>query len=114
MSARYEKLPIPVRRALITLGEDMRNARLRRRIQVKIMAERASITCSTLHRVEKGDAGVSLGIYASVLFVLGMLDRLVDIAAASHDRVGLDLEDEILPKRIRYSKHDHLASGGES
>ena len=65
------------------------------------MAERAFISRSTLVRVEKGDPGVSMGIYASVLFVLGMADRLGDIADAARDPVGLSLEEEWLPRRIR-------------
>jgi hypothetical protein len=65
------------------------------------MAERAFISRNTLARVEKGDAGVSMGIYASVLFVLGMADRLGDLADAARDPVGLSLEEERLPRRIR-------------
>ena len=97
-------LPIPVKRALVKLGEDIRNARRRRRIQTQVMAERASITRSTLYKVERGDPGVSLGIYATVLFVLGMLDHLGQVADAMHDRTGIDLEDESLPQRIRHRK----------
>jgi len=55
--------PIPVKRALYKLGRDIRDAR-RRRIPMAIMAERASISRTTLSKVEKGDAGVALGIYA--------------------------------------------------
>ena len=66
------------------------------------MAERAFISRSTLVRVEKGDPGVSLGIYASVLFVLGMADRLGDLADVARDPVGLSLEEERLPRRIRH------------
>lgn len=95
------QLPIPVKRALVQLGADICNARRRRRIQTRLMAERASITRMTLYRIERGDPRVGMGSYATVLFVLGMLDRLGEIAAATHDRVGMDLEDEILPKRIR-------------
>lgn len=94
-------LPIPVRRALVQLGEDIRNARRRRRIQTLLMAERASINRMTLYRIERGDPRVGMGSYATVLFVLGMLDRLSQVAAATQDRVGMDLEDEMLPKRIR-------------
>lgn len=65
------------------------------------MAERAFISRSTLVRVEKGDPGVSMGIYASVLFVLGMADRLGDVIDAARDPVGLSLEEERLPQRIR-------------
>jgi transcriptional regulator with XRE-family HTH domain len=104
MIKRSQKLPIPVRRQLLKLGQDIRNARRRRRIQAQVMAERASISRTTLHKVERGDPGVSLGIYATVLFVLGLSERLADVADASQDRVGLDLEEEKLPERIRYSR----------
>jgi hypothetical protein len=55
----------------------------------------------TLYRIEHGDPRVGMGSYATVLFVLGMLDHLSQAAAATQDRVGMDLEDEMLPKRIR-------------
>ena len=54
-----------------------------------------------LHKVEKGDPGVSLGVYATVLFVLGLEAGVGDLADARRDVVGLDLEAEALPKRIR-------------
>ena len=44
---------------------------------------------------------VAVGIYATVLFSLGMIDRLANIADASHDMIGRQLEQENLPKRIR-------------
>ena len=66
-----------------------------------VMAERAFTTRSTLARVERGDATVSLGIYASVLFVLGMVDRVAGLVDTTTDRLGIELEDEQLPKRIR-------------
>jgi len=95
------KLPLPVQRALRKLGGDIRDARLRRRIPTKLMAERASISRTTLNKIEKGEPGVSLGIYATVLFVLGLHDRLADLADVRTDTVGLELEAEKLPKRIR-------------
>jgi len=98
--------PIPVTRALRKLGHDIRDARRRRRIPAAILAERASISRTTLHKVEQGDSGVSLGIYAAVLFVLGMIDRVADLADPKHDAVGLELEEEHLPKRIRLP-HKH-------
>ncbi|MCA9410194.1 MAG: hypothetical protein KC931_22260 [Candidatus Omnitrophica bacterium] len=96
--------PLPVSRALRKLGNDIREARLRRRIPTALLAERASISRTTLAKVEKGVPGVSMGIYATVLFCLGMIDRLGDLADASSDEVGLTLESERLPKRIRRSK----------
>ena len=97
-------LPIPVRRALRKLGADIRDARRRRRIPTTVMAERALISRMTLNKVEKGDPKVTLGIYATVLFVLGMTERLADLADPKHDSIGLSLEAERLPQRIRFPR----------
>lgn len=97
-------IPIPVKRVLRKLGLDIRDARLRRRIPTEIMAERASISRMTLNKIEKGEPGVSLGNYANVLFILGLVDRLGDLADAKMDALGLELEEERLPQRIRGSR----------
>jgi hypothetical protein len=62
------------------------------------------ISRTTLVKVKNGEQGVSIGIYATALFVLGMTERIADLADASHDRTGLDLESENLPKRISSSR----------
>lgn len=95
------RLPIPVQRGLRKLGGDIRDARLRRRVQVAELAERASLSRTTLAKIEKGSPGVSMGAYARVLFSLGMMDRLADLADARHDALGLQLEEERLPQRVR-------------
>jgi hypothetical protein len=51
----------------------------------------------TLNKIEKGDLGVHIGSYATVLFALGLIDRLADLADATHDTVGRELEEEQLP-----------------
>lgn len=94
-------MPFAARRALIQLGADIRDARRRRRIPTAMMAERALISRSTLHKIERGDPGVALGAVATVLFVLGLSDRIATLADAGRDSVGLDLEAERLPQRIR-------------
>jgi len=101
---RSDSAPIPVRRALRKLGRDIRDARRRRRIPVTVVAERASISRMSLNKVEKGHPGVSLGIYAKVLFVLGLIERLADVADPRADSVGLELEEEHLPQRIRHRR----------
>lgn len=53
--------PLPVKRALVKLGQDLCNARKRRRIPTELAAERAGISRATLGKIEKGDEGVSLG-----------------------------------------------------
>jgi hypothetical protein len=107
-------LPIPVARALRKLGHDIRDARRRRRIPVAILAERASISRMTLNRIEKGDPRASVGAYATVLFALGMADRLADVADPRHDSVGLDLEEERLPERIRLPRRQKPVEPGHT
>jgi hypothetical protein len=69
----------------------------------RTFATRAFITRPTLAKVEKGDPGVSLGIYATVLFILGLTPRLADLADVRRDDIGLQLEEEDLTKRVRWS-----------
>lgn len=68
---------------------------------MQLAAERASISRTTLSKIEKGDEGVSLGAYAKVLFTLGMIGRLAELVDVASDTLGLELEAENLPKRIR-------------
>jgi hypothetical protein len=94
-------LPLPVLRSLRKLGHDIRDARRRRRIPVAIAAQRASISKTTWLKVEKGNPGVLAGTYVTALFVLGLVDRVGQLADPGTDSVGLRLEEEQLPKRIR-------------
>lgn len=95
-----DTLPRAARRALAKLGEDIRVARKKRRVSTVSMAERAFISRSTLHKLERGDPTVSIGIYATVLGLLGLVDRLGDIADRRDDTLGLDIDEERLPKNI--------------
>lgn len=97
-------LPIPVINALRKLGQDINDARRRRRITLKLMAERAGLSRSTIGKIEKGDPTTSMGSYGAVLFVLGMEKRLSDLVDSMHDLVGRRLEDENLPQRVRLPK----------
>jgi transcriptional regulator with XRE-family HTH domain len=97
-------LPIPAKRALRKLGQDIRDARKRRRLPMELLAERARISRSTLTKVEKGDEAVALGIYAAVLFALGLIDGLGNLADPSADSIGKSLEERNLPQRIRLPK----------
>ncbi|MCF6237591.1 MAG: hypothetical protein L3J79_02055 [Candidatus Marinimicrobia bacterium] len=100
-NSRFSRLPIPIKRALHALGGDLKNARRRRRIPSALLAERSSISRTTLVKIEKGEPGVSIGAYAHVLMSLGMIERLAGLAEAKHDEIGLVLEEERLPERIR-------------
>jgi DNA-binding XRE family transcriptional regulator len=98
------ELPIPITKALRKMGQDISEARRRRRIATELMAQRAGISRSTLAKIEKGDPATSMGNYASVLFVLGMTGRISDLVDANHDLTGRQIDEENLPKRIRPTK----------
>lgn len=103
-SAVYDVLPVHVRRALTRFGSGISIARRKRRLTVAMMAERTGVARSTYLRLEKGDARVSLGAYAMVLFVLGFGDALGDLVDPGRDDQGLLLDAERLPKRVRPRK----------
>jgi transcriptional regulator with XRE-family HTH domain len=112
MPRKSPPLPLPVRRSLRKLGADLRDARRRRRLPAELVAERAGITRTTLWKVERGTPTVSLGTYATVMFVLGLADRLTDLADVRGDSVGLALDEERLPTRIRLPRSAPSAKGG--
>ena len=103
-------LPLPSANALQKLGQDICDARRRRRITVALMAERSGISPITVKQIELGSPSTSIGGYAAVLFTLGMTERLGDIADIHHDLTGQRLAEESLPKRI-YHKRKRKPSG---
>ena len=103
-------MPIPhrpssaVQKALRKFGADVRDARRRRRLPMALVADRAFTSRSTLQRIERGDPSVGMGIYASVLNALGLLESLADLADVANDPMGRTLEEQSLPKRVRLPK----------
>ena len=73
---------------------------------MQLAADRAGISRATLSKIENGDEGVSLGAYAKILFILGMIQRLAELADPAFDILGLGLEADNLPKRIRISRKE--------
>lgn len=82
-------------------GAGLKGYRVRRRIPVAQAADRAAISRSTLHKVEQGDPGVSMGIYAAVLESYNLLSDLENAVDPLKDRVGLAIEATRRPQRIR-------------
>ena len=96
-------VPIPVVRSLKFLGQNLRQARIKRRLTMALVEERASITHVTLTKIEKGEVTVSMANYAKVMFVLGFIDEFSKIADPFKDDWGRVYDDKTLPKRVRYS-----------
>jgi len=96
-------LPPEIINAITQLGARIRIARKRRAITIQEMASRMFVNRKTLARLEKGDAGVSLAVFTSALWVLGLDKELMDVARPEHDAVGIFHERRRLPERVRTS-----------
>lgn len=84
---------------LKTMGEQIKMARLRRNLPVKIVSERAGISRNTLWQIEKGNPSVAIGYYAAVLHALNNLDGDL-LLVAKDDVLGKKLQDlEISAKK---------------
>jgi transcriptional regulator with XRE-family HTH domain len=94
-------LPLPVLQGLRKLGRDMAVARRKRGISTSDMAGRLFVSRDTLWRLERGDSTVSIGTLAKAAFVLQLHDRLASLAAPEKDTLGLALDEQRLPQRIR-------------
>lgn len=95
MSRKTAPLSPTLEDILKTLGENIKLARLRRKITTTMLSERAGMGRITLRKVERGDSGVTLGAYASTLFSLGLEKDLLLIG--KDDPLGRRLQDADLP-----------------
>ena len=86
-------IPIPVKKAILQLGSNLKDARIKRSLTMSLIEERARINT------------VSMGIYAKVMFALGLIDNLYDLANPDNDELGRRFDRENLPKRVRYKKN---------
>lgn len=86
-------------RILETVGGQIRLARLRRKLSVALVAERAGVSRQTVWKVEKGSASVAIGIYAKVLAAIGLQEDLLLIA--KDDELGHILQDAALDRYKR-------------
>ena len=90
-NAAYNIMP-DTENILKTMGEQIKMARLRRKLSATLVAERAGISRSTLWKVENGNPSVAVGIYAAVLHALNNMDK--DLSKiAGDDELGRKLQD---------------------
>ena len=98
MKGRKNILLPRAQKILSVVGENIRLARLRRKLSSEQVSERANISRPTLLSIEKGSAGVGIGSYLQVLIVLG-LERDF-LLLAKDDELGRKLQDaDLVPKK---------------
>lgn len=85
-------MPPAAAEALRRLGENLAIARVRRKESQRLWAQRLGVSVPTLIRMEQGDAGVGVGIYATALWLIGRVAALPELAAPQHDQGALEMD----------------------
>jgi len=91
-SAALTQMPPSTVAALQQLGADLAVARLRRKESLKAWAKRIGVSVPTLLRLEAGEPGVSLGVLATALWLVGRDGALATLATPREDRGALELD----------------------
>jgi len=85
-------LPSSVQVSLEVLGNNLRLGRKRRKESLRSWALRMDVSVPTLSAMEKGDPRVSMGVYATALWLMGRDDELRELAALENDAQALAQE----------------------
>lgn len=91
-STALTQMPPSTLAALQQLGADLAVARLRRKESLKTWAKRIGVSVPTLLRLEAGEPGVSLGVLATALWLVGRDGALATLATPREDRGALELD----------------------
>lgn len=89
----HNTLPEPVLADLEDLGRSLRAARARREETQASLATRVRVSRNTVRAAERGDPGVSAGVYAALVWALGLP------GLAQHMP-----QSDSVPERVRASK----------
>jgi transcriptional regulator with XRE-family HTH domain len=93
--------PLPVRRALRSLGDSVSTWRRLRGVTQAQLAERAGVSRGVVSRLEAADGGVSTENLLRILRALGIQDLLTDALDPMQSDIGRLRASEELPARVR-------------
>lgn len=102
MPASLSSIGPSARRQLDALGRCIRERRKSLRVSATTTAEAAGMSRVTLHRIESGEASVTMGAYANAMAVLGLT---LDVALPAQQR---EREAQAAPGRIRLADYPQL------
>ena len=103
VSLAIETMPSAATAALRKLGADLATARKRRKQSLRAWAARLDVSVPTLMKMEKGDAAVSIGVYATALWIISRHDALATVADPREDVAALENEITLAAQRHRRS-----------
>jgi transcriptional regulator with XRE-family HTH domain len=98
-STHNDWLPPQAAQALVALGSNLALARARRKESLRAWAKRIGVSVRTVQRLEAGDPGVGMGIYAAALWLVGRADALPELADPALDRGALELDVRLARER---------------
>jgi transcriptional regulator with XRE-family HTH domain len=84
--------PYAVERTLTRLGTNLRTARLRRNLTIKVVAEKIGTGPRAVMDAEKGRPGTGAAAYVALLWIYDLLGPMSDLADPARDAEGLALE----------------------
>jgi DNA-binding XRE family transcriptional regulator len=109
MTARNQLLATPpyaVERTLKQLGANLRTARLRRNLTIDEMAQKIGAGRRAITDAEKGKPSTGIAVYIGLLWALGLIEQLDEIASPESDQVGqtLALSQERMRARPKFGE----------
>ena len=91
---------------IISLGENIKKARIIRKLRQKDIAKQVAISVKTYRKIEAGDPTVSVGLYLSTLYMLELNKEFSNLA--TNDKIGEALERRARSKRIKIKQNKEL------
>lgn len=104
MPAKAPEIADAAAEKLVALGEQIRVHRKALRVNATAAAQAAGVSRVTLHRIERGEAGVTIGAYLNAMAALGLDFGIVapPDTATAHGAEGW------LPARVRLADYPQL------
>ena len=113
-SEHNEWLPAQAQAALRELGAALAIARVRRRESLRAWAQRLGVSVRTVQRLEAGDPGVGMGVYAAALWLIGRTTALAALADPALDRGAQEMDVQTARERLARRARDPQAPRRES
>jgi transcriptional regulator with XRE-family HTH domain len=104
MRAMASSIPPELVLELASLGQRIRYARIRRKLRVEDVAQKAQVSKKTVEAVERGAPTTGIGAYLTILACMGLARELGLLADPGLDREGATLEYSTAERRVRVSR----------
>lgn len=84
----YDAPPYVVEKAIKTLGENLRTARLRRNLTIAEVGQKIGTGPRAIRDAEKGKPSVGIAVFAALLWVFDLAEQMEAVADPGRDEKG--------------------------